>query len=100
MTPHPDDTIVALSSAPGPGLRAIVRVSGPETAVVVGKVFRASDLTPPAPLSIHGEGGVQPATLSESSPRPLGAESPAPKGRGEETNHDSPLGIPSPLWRG
>lgn len=39
MTPHPDDTIVALSSAPGPGLRAIVRVSGPETAAVVGKVF-------------------------------------------------------------
>lgn len=46
MTPHPDDTIVALSSAPGPGVRAIVRVSGPETATVVGKVFRAGDLTP------------------------------------------------------
>src|SRR5262249_31179425 len=29
MTPDPQDTIVALSSAPGPGARAIVRVSGP-----------------------------------------------------------------------
>jgi tRNA modification GTPase len=39
MTPHPDDTIVALSSAPGPGLRAIVRVSGPQTREVVAAVF-------------------------------------------------------------
>jgi tRNA modification GTPase len=31
MTPHPDDTIVALSSAPGPGGRAIVRLTGPRT---------------------------------------------------------------------
>lgn len=28
MLPNPDDTIVALASAPGPGLRAIVRLSG------------------------------------------------------------------------
>ncbi|MEO2090922.1 MAG: tRNA uridine-5-carboxymethylaminomethyl(34) synthesis GTPase MnmE, partial [Gemmataceae bacterium] len=41
MTPHPDDTIVALSSAAGPGVRAIVRVSGPDTRAVVGKVFMA-----------------------------------------------------------
>jgi tRNA modification GTPase len=41
MTPHPDDTIVALSSAAGPGVRAIVRVSGPDTWAVVGKVFTA-----------------------------------------------------------
>lgn len=39
MTPHPDDTIVALSSAPGPGVRAIVRVSGPDTERVVQRVF-------------------------------------------------------------
>jgi tRNA modification GTPase len=38
MTPHPDDTIVALSSAPGPGVRAIVRVSGPRAAEVVNAV--------------------------------------------------------------
>jgi tRNA modification GTPase len=30
MVPDPLDTIVALSSAPGPGARAIVRLSGPE----------------------------------------------------------------------
>src|SRR5258708_6477086 len=29
MVPHPHDTIVALSSAPGPGGRAIIRLSGP-----------------------------------------------------------------------
>lgn len=37
--PHPDDTIAAVSSAPGPGQRAIVRVSGPNARDVVGKVF-------------------------------------------------------------
>src|SRR5262249_19277283 len=37
--PHPDDTIVAVSSAPGPGLRAIVRVSGPNTRAVIDAVF-------------------------------------------------------------
>src|SRR4051812_933808 len=37
--PHPDDTIAAVSSAPGPGLRAIVRVSGPKTREVVVAVF-------------------------------------------------------------
>ena len=31
MLPNPEDTIVALSSAPGPGLRAIVRLSGAES---------------------------------------------------------------------
>jgi tRNA modification GTPase len=40
--PHPDDTIVAVSSAPGPGARAVVRVSGPKTRAVVESVFRAS----------------------------------------------------------
>lgn len=39
MTPHPDDTIVALSSAAGPGPRAIVRVSGPNTSAVVARAF-------------------------------------------------------------
>lgn len=45
MTPHPDDTIAAVSSAPGPGLRAIVRVTGPNTRAVVAAVFDQ----PPAP---------------------------------------------------
>lgn len=39
MIPHPDDTIVALSSAPGPGRRAIVRVGGPNAVAVVHKLF-------------------------------------------------------------
>jgi tRNA modification GTPase len=39
MIPHPEDTIVALSSAPGPGRRAIVRISGPKTQAVIATVF-------------------------------------------------------------
>ena len=39
MLPHSEDTIVALSSAPGPGARAIVRLSGPGVAVAVAAVF-------------------------------------------------------------
>ncbi|HSQ55870.1 MAG TPA: GTPase [Gemmata sp.] len=45
--PHPDDTIVAVSSPPGPGARAIVRISGPNARSVVGKVFLPN---PPAPF--------------------------------------------------
>ncbi|OAI48366.1 tRNA modification GTPase TrmE [Planctomycetaceae bacterium SCGC AG-212-F19] len=39
MLPHPDDTIVALSSAPGGGARAIVRLSGPGALRIVLAVF-------------------------------------------------------------
>jgi tRNA modification GTPase len=39
--PHPDDTIVAVSSAPGPGLRAIVRISGPDAQRVIDCVFNS-----------------------------------------------------------
>lgn len=46
--PHPDDTIAAVSSAPGPGERAIVRVSGPKARAVVGTVFTASRVGEPA----------------------------------------------------
>ncbi len=53
--PHPDDTIVALSSAPGPAPRAIVRVSGPKARAVVGAVFAGEGLSSPSPLA--GEGG-------------------------------------------
>ena len=42
MTHHPDDPIVALSSAPGPGLRAIVRVTGPKTRDVMAAVFESA----------------------------------------------------------
>jgi tRNA modification GTPase len=40
MTPL-DDTIVALASAPGPGARAVIRLSGPDVHRVVGTVFDA-----------------------------------------------------------
>jgi tRNA modification GTPase len=36
---HFDDTIVALSSSAGPGERAIIRISGPQTRPVVASVF-------------------------------------------------------------
>ena len=41
MTPHLDDIIVALSTAPGPGGRAVVRLSGPDAAKVVTPLFRS-----------------------------------------------------------
>ena len=56
--PHPDDTIVAVSSAPGPGARAIVRVSGPEARGVVERVFVAKRPKPPTPFP-NREGGFQ-----------------------------------------
>lgn len=42
MIPHPEDTIVALSSAPGPGARAIVRVGGPNAVAVVNALFAST----------------------------------------------------------
>jgi tRNA modification GTPase len=39
MLPDPQETIVALSSAPGPGKRAIVRISGPSTFRLLDSVF-------------------------------------------------------------
>jgi tRNA modification GTPase len=39
MLPDPQDTIVALSTAPGPGGRAIVRLSGLQAVRVAGSVF-------------------------------------------------------------
>ncbi len=66
MTPDPDDTIVALSSAPGPGGRAVVRVSGPRTRSVVHAVTADADtpltLTPTA-LSLSGVAAKLPADL-------------------------------------
>ena len=43
MIPDPDDTIVALSSAPGLGGRAVVRVSGPRTRAVLRAVTADAD---------------------------------------------------------
>ncbi len=41
MLPDPQDTIVALASAPGPGARAIVRFSGGNALHVAGTVFHS-----------------------------------------------------------
>ncbi len=53
------------------------------------------NLTPPAPLSMNGEGGVQPATVSVSSQRAVRAD--GATARGEELGHASGLNTPSPL---
>ena len=79
-TPHPDDTIVAVSSASGSGLRAIVRVSGPKTREVVKAVFAAdgeeSHLLTPFPGK---EGGTGPARrLIPGAVRLSGIHSPVP----------------------
>jgi tRNA modification GTPase len=56
MTAPPDfqETIVALSSAPGPGRRAIVRLSGPAALAVVGQVFSSAN-APLAPGCYPGQ---------------------------------------------
>src|SRR5262245_35575317 len=47
MLPHPDDTIVALSSAAGPGARAVVRLSGPRAFALVATRFQSVDTIEP-----------------------------------------------------
>jgi tRNA modification GTPase len=42
MHPHLDDTIVALSTTPGPGARAIVRLSGSDALRIAQTIFQAS----------------------------------------------------------
>ena len=42
-----DDTIAAISSAAGPGARAIVRVSGPDALALAGRVFTPEPRTGP-----------------------------------------------------
>jgi tRNA modification GTPase len=45
--PHdPNQTIVALSCAPGPGARAIVRLSGPDAVRIVARFFQFSEPVP------------------------------------------------------
>ena len=43
MLPHLEDTIVALSSAPAPGERAIVRLSGARALPIVRAIFRSRE---------------------------------------------------------
>ena len=40
---YPDDTIVAISSGPGPAARGIIRLSGPDSLPAVGEVFEPED---------------------------------------------------------
>jgi hypothetical protein len=73
----------------GVGVLAVVGVLG-------WRRFRR-DLTPPAPLSMHGEGGGQPAQAPPSSPRACErAAGTRSQAHGEKTNHASPLNTPSP----
>ena len=69
MTPHPDDTIVALSSAAGPGRRAVVRVTGPAALSVVGAVF-----TPAGSDPRHGRHVVPGTTRLSNVHSPLPAD--------------------------
>src|SRR5437588_2640966 len=64
-----EDTIVALSSAPGPGARAVVRLSGPGALDVVGRVFVAD-----APLGLERcrrEGAIRLPELASDLPADL-----------------------------
>jgi tRNA modification GTPase len=64
--PHPDDTIIAVSSAPGSGVRAIVRVGGTRARDVIDRVFQ------------HNEPAVRPRHLVSGSVRLSGVHSPLP----------------------
>ncbi|MCE9561229.1 MAG: 50S ribosome-binding GTPase [Planctomycetes bacterium] len=68
--PHPEDTIVAVSSAPGAGARAIVRISGPNTRTVIDSMFLADSRSSPrrgyaspGSLRLSGVHSPLPATL-------------------------------------
>lgn len=69
MLPHLGDTIVALSSAAGPGVRAIVRVSGPNARRVIAAVFSTdvpatgSRSYAPGSLALSGVEALLPAEL-------------------------------------
>ena len=69
MPPLLEDTIVALSSAAGPGARAIVRLSGPDAAAVVATVFEPFPSDPagrsftPGSLRLSGTDARLPADL-------------------------------------
>jgi tRNA modification GTPase len=54
MTPRNQDVIVALSTAAGPGGRAVVRLSGPGAAKVVAPMFQPEIPSPPGRLLLEG----------------------------------------------
>ncbi|VTS03870.1 trna modification gtpase : tRNA modification GTPase MnmE OS=Planctomyces brasiliensis (strain ATCC 49424 / DSM 5305 / JCM 21570 / NBRC 103401 / IFAM 1448) GN=mnmE PE=3 SV=1: TrmE_N: TrmE_N: MMR_HSR1: GTPase_Cys_C [Gemmata massiliana] len=80
--PHPDDTIVAVSSANGSAARAIVRVSGPGTRTVIRAVFAAEPI-PPSPLPEgKGERARETSETNASFTERGNSVSPFPSGRG------------------
>jgi len=95
--PHPDDTIVAVSSAPGPGARAVVRVGGPAARAVVAAVFTpdstavsqdAAGRNHPSPSGGGAGGGVDHANAAGASagqPNPPGP--PPLRGKGGDEAH-------------
>jgi tRNA modification GTPase len=100
--PHPDDTIVAVSSSPGPGARAIVRVGGPKARQVLERVFL------PSPLAGDGSGvrgELDPPLSTYSSPGGEAPHSSPARGEGQKklsTRHLVPgslklSGVHSPL---
>jgi len=64
-----EDTIVALSSAPGPGACAVVRLSGPDVFTVVGRVFVSDE--PLALARRRHEGTVRLSGLTTDLPADL-----------------------------
>jgi tRNA modification GTPase len=53
MLADPNDTIVALSSAPGPGARAIVRLSGPRSLRVARSLFTTAGALEPSKRRVY-----------------------------------------------
>ena len=66
MLPHLDDTIVALSSAAGPGARAVVRLSGPQALPIARQVF-----TPAAPIEPDRRACHPGSIILPAAPAPL-----------------------------
>lgn len=65
MTPHIEDCIAAIASAPGGSARGIVRLSGVHTADIVARVFRA-----PTPFDPHAAGKARCAEGHVALPSP------------------------------
>jgi tRNA modification GTPase len=70
MLPNPEDTIVALSSAPGPGARAIVRLSGSQSLRIVRTIFE-TDHDIPADKRRRHEGALRLPGLHSTLPADL-----------------------------
>ncbi|MEQ9166564.1 MAG: tRNA uridine-5-carboxymethylaminomethyl(34) synthesis GTPase MnmE, partial [Fulvivirga sp.] len=53
MNPSIQDTIVALSTAPGVGAIGVIRLSGNDAITITNKVFKGKDLTKQESHTIH-----------------------------------------------